>query len=41
MVGCRHVNEPSLIVGEDKENEEQPKRDRRHDEQGRGITRLT
>ena len=33
MLGDRHVDEPSAIVREDDEHEEQPERDRRHDEE--------
>jgi len=33
MRGDRHVDDPSTVVREDHEDEEQPKRDRRHDEE--------
>jgi len=33
MLGDRHMHDPSAFVREDDEHEQQPERDRRHDEE--------
>jgi hypothetical protein len=42
MFGDRHVNDPSRVVREDDQDEQQPERDRRHDEQisGHNLARV-
>ena len=42
MLGDRHVDEPTTVVREDDEHEEQPERDRRHDEEvgGHDLVRV-
>jgi hypothetical protein len=42
MFGDRHVNDPSTVVREDDQDEQQPERDRRHDEQisGHNLARV-
>ncbi len=42
MFGDRHMNDPSTVVREDDQDEQQPERDRRHDEQigGHNLARV-
>ena len=42
MLGDRHVDDPSTVVREDDEHEEQPERDGRHDEEvgGHDLARV-
>ena len=42
MLGDRHVDDPSTVVREDDEHEQQPERDRRHDEEvgGHDLARV-